>query len=385
MLHDMRNTRHLIGIAAAVALGAGQGEISLRAQSAPPRMPVFEVDASWPKLPNNWVLGIVSSVATDARDHVWILHRPRSVAENLKPRAAPPVLEFDAAGTFVRAWGGDAPGHDWPVTEHGITIDYKNQVWIGGSGITDDFLLTFTNDGKFIRQFGAKGQSKGNADRVNVNRSADTFVNPKTNEAFVADGYGNRRVIVFDAATGAFKRMWGAFGNPPDGEPPATANPAAGGVLDTEGTGSPRFSNPVHAVKISNDGLVYVADRSNRRVQVFTPDGKYVNQVFINRSGPSNGSAAGLGFSPDPQQEFLYVSDLGNSHLAVLNRKTLHVLYQFGARGAKPGDFQAPHHLAVDSKGNLYTAEVNPGNRAQKFVFKGLSATPPPNALTLAQ
>ena len=368
-------------------------------------MPVFEVDSSWPKLPNNWVLGVVSSVATDKRDHVWIFHRPRTVAENKKSQAAPPVLEFAADGTFVRAWGGDAPGHDWPLTEHGITIDYKDNIWIGGSAVTDDFLLKFSTQGKFLKQFGAKGQSKGNADRTNVNRSADTFVSPKTNEAFVADGYGNRRVIVFDAETGAFKRMWGAFGNPPDSDPPAGSGPAAGApasgtagrgaagggaasapvALDTEGQGSPRFGNPVHAVEISNDGLVYVADRSNRRVQVFTPDGKYVNQVFINRAGPSNGSSAGLAFSPDPQQQFLYVSDLGNSHVAVVNRKTLQVLYQFGARGTKPGDFQAPHHLAVDSKGNLYTAEVNPGNRAQKFVFKGLSSTPPPNALSPAQ
>lgn len=351
-------------------------------------MPIFEVDTSWPSLPNNWVLGIVSSVATDRRDHVWILHRPRTVPENQRAHAAPPVLEFDAGGKFVRAWGGDAPGHDWPVTEHGITIDSRDTIWIGGSGITDDFLLKFTNDGKFLKQFGAKGQSKGNADQKNVNRSADTFVYAKTNEAFVADGYGNRRVIVLDADTGAFKRMWGAFGNPPDNDPPAGAPGAAtppAGPLDTEGQGSQRFGNPVHAVKISNDGLVYVADRSNRRVQIFTPDGKYVNQVFINRAGPGTGSAAGLGFSPDAQQQFLYVSDLGNSHMAVLNRKTLHVLYQFGVRGTKPGDFQAPHHLAVDSKGNLYTAEVNPGNRAQRFVFKGLSATPPPNALTAAQ
>ena len=138
----------------------------------------------------------------------------------------------------------------------------------------------------------------------------------------------------------------------------------------------------MHAIKISNDGLVYVADRSNRRVQVFTPDGKYVNQAFINRSGPANGSAAGLGFSPDAQQQFLYVSDLGNSHVVVLDRRTLQLLYQFGVRGTGPGDFQSPHHLAVDSKGNLYTAEVNPGNRAQKFLFKGMSSTPPPNALT---
>lgn len=379
------------GLGLALLFAIGQGEMPGLAQGGNQRMPIFEVDSGWPKLPNNWVLGVVSSVATDKRDHVWILHRPRTVAENLKAQAAPPVLEFDADGKFVRAWGGDAPGHDWPVTEHGITIDYKETVWIGGSGVTDDFLLKFTNQGTFLRQFGAKGQSKGNADQKNVNRSADTFVNPKTNEAFVADGYGNRRVIVFDGETGAFKRMWGAFGNPPDADPPAGAGPAAAGApaaapaLDTEGQGSGRFSNPVHAVELSNDGLVYVADRSNRRVQIFTPDGKYVNQVFINRAGPSNGSSAGLAFSPDPAQEFLYVSDLGNSHVAVLNRKTLQVLYQFGMRGAKPGDFQAPHHMAVDSKGNLYTAEVNPGNRAQKFVFKGLSPTPPPNALTPAQ
>jgi hypothetical protein len=388
-----------LGLAALFAVS--QGTVPGLAQSATQSMPLFEVDSSWPKLPNNWVLGIVSSVATDRRDHVWIFHRPRTVAENKKAQGAPPVLEFDANGAFVRAWGGDAAGHDWPLTEHGITIDYKDNIWIGGSGVTDDFLLKFTNEGKFLKQFGAKGQSKGNADRTNVNRSADTFVNPKTNEAFIADGYGNRRVIVFDADTGAFKRMWGAFGNPPDSDPPAGSVPAGGGAaarggatrgaaaapaaLDTEGQGSPRFGNPVHAVEISNDGLVYVADRSNRRVQVFTPDGKYVNQVFINRAGPSNGSSAGVAFSSDPQQQFLYVSDLGNSHVAVVNRKTLQVLYQFGARGTKPGDFQAPHHLAVDSKGNLYTAEVNPGNRAQKFVFKGLSSTPPPNALSQAQ
>jgi len=346
-------------------------------------MPVFEVDPAWPKLPNNWVTGTVSSVNVDRHDHVWVLHRPSSVPDNLKPRAAPPVLEFDAADRFVNAWGGAGQGYDWPLTEHGITVDDKDVVWIGGSGVTDDMLLKFTTRGKFLKQFGVKGQSTGNADRVNVNRPADVFVYAKTNEAFVADGYGNRRVIVLDAETGAFKRMWGAFGNAPDNGAPSVAagGPPAPPQLDTEGPGSPTFGNPVHAIKISRDGLVYVADRSNRRVQVFTPDGKYVTQVFINRAGPSNSSAAGLGFSPDAQQQFLYVVDLGNAHVVVLNRKTLQVLYQFGVRGTKAGDFQTPHHLAVDSKGNLYTAEVNPGNRAQRFVFKGLSATLPPNAV----
>ena len=360
-------------------------------------MPVFQVDPTWPTLPNNWVVGIVSAVTVDKRDHVWILHRPRSVAAELKGRAAPPVLEFDADGKFVNAWGGDGTGYDWPTTEHGITIDSKDVVWIGGSGVGDDMLLNFTLQGKFLREFGKARESKGNADTGNVNRPADIFVDAKTNEAYVADGYGNRRVVVFDAATGKFKRMWGAFGNPPDSEPPAGAGPPGGGgggrgrgaqaapVLDTEGNGDQHFGNPVHAVKISNDNLVYVADRSNRRIQVFTPAGKYVSQVFINRAGPSAGSVAGLAFSPDAEQRFLYAADYGNSHIAVLDRKTLDVLYQFGTRSAKPGDFQGPHHIAVDSKGNLYVAEVAPGNRAQKFLLKGMAPTPPPNALTTAQ
>jgi DNA-binding beta-propeller fold protein YncE len=380
-----------------VLAAVGRHELTGAAQSAAraTEMPVFQVDPSWPVLPNNWVVGIVSSVTVDRRDHVWILHRPRSVSEALRSRSAPPVLEFDADGKFVNAWGGSGEGYDWPINEHGITVDHKDIVWIGGSGISDDMLLKFTLQGKFLKQFGGKGQSKGNADTTNVNRPADIFVNAKTNEVFVADGYGDRRIVVFDADTGAFKRMWGAFGKPPDSELPAGAPGAApdrrgrGGqaapILDTEGPGAEYFGNPVHGVKISNDGLLYVADRSNRRIQVFTPDGKYQSQVFINRAGPSDGSVAGFAFSPDPEQRFLYAADYGNSHVVVLDRKTMQVLYQFGMRTAKPGDFQGPHHIASDSKGNLYVAEVAPGNRAQKFVLKGMSPTLPPNALTPAQ
>ncbi|HXD19757.1 MAG TPA: hypothetical protein VN654_22235 [Vicinamibacterales bacterium] len=382
-------------LAALAGLLGPSGAARAQGQSG---MPVFQLDPGWPKLPNNWVVGIVSAVTVDSRDHVWILHRPRTVAADLKERAAPPVLEFDADGKFVNAWGGDGPGYDWPTTEHGITIDHKNTVWIGGSGVGDDMLLTFTLQGKFLKEFGAARKGTGNADTTNVNRPADIFVDAKTNEAYVADGYGNRRVVVFDAGTGAFKRMWGAFGNPPDSEPPAGGAPGAAGggggrgrgaqaapKLDTDGDGAKFFGNPVHAVKLSNDNLLYVADRSNRRIQVFTPAGKYVTQVFINRAGPSAGSVAGLAFSPDAQQRFLYAADYGNSHVAVLDRKSLKVLYQFGTRSATPGNFQGPHHIAVDSKGNLYVAEVAPGNRAQKFLLKGMSPTPPPNALTPEQ
>ena len=364
-------------------------------------MPVFQVDPAWPKLPNNWVVGVVSSVNVDRHDNVWIFHRPRSVQEGMKDRAAPPVLELNADGQFVTAWGGPAQGYDWPDSEHGLFVDSKDQVWITGSAATstptprsDDMVITFTTQGKFIMQIGGRTQNHGNADTKNLRQPADVFVHPKTNEVFVADGYGNRRVIVFNADTGAFKRMWCAFGNKAVDAPPSpSAEPGAARgrgaqapvKLDTEGQGPPQFGNPVHSVKVSNDDLVYVADRINRRIQVFTLEGKYVKQAFLNRAGPSPSSVCGLAFSPDREQQFLYIADYGNSHLAVLNRKTLEVLYQFGIRSETPGNFRGPHHLAVDSKGNLYVAEVAPGNRAQKFLFKGMSSTPPPSALTPAQ
>jgi hypothetical protein len=414
-----------LGVVAMIGT-TGLGVAVIASSTAPSRMmPVFELDPSWPKIPNNWVFGNVSEVAVDKHDHVWILQRPKSLPENMRDRAAPPVLEYDGNGQYLHSWGGEGSGYDWPLQPHGITVDYKDHVWITGAGYatipsikSDDMVLKFTLQGKLLMQIGGSTTNHGNADTKNLNRSAEVFVYPKTNEAFVADGYGNRRIIVFDADTGAFKRMWGAFGNKPEDGPqglfgggPIPGAPAApvsrgGGdsrgqaqagaargrgpaadeqqipVLDTEGRGLPQFSVPVHSIKISRDGLVYVAARVDRRVQVFTPDGKYVNQVFINRSGPSRQSAVGLAFSPDPQQRFLYVADFGNSRIVVLERKTLDVLYQFGNRSATPGDFQGIHFLASDSKGNLYSSEVAPGNRAQKFLFKGLSEVPPPNALS---
>jgi DNA-binding beta-propeller fold protein YncE len=391
----------LVGLVSAVLVHRAP---LLQAQQVrqPQMMPAFEVDATWPKLPNNWVLGQVPGIAVDRHDHVYILHRPRTVPEAQRANAAPAVLEFDAVGKFVKAWGGPGQGFDWPDSEHGIFVDYKDNVWIGGSSPTstsltrrsDDMLLKFTNSGKFLLQIGGPDKSKGNLDTASVNKSADAFVSAKTNELFVADGYGNRRVIVFDADTGAFKRMWGGTGRPAADPPPAAARtgapaPPAGrcGPLLVGQPGAPpeAFGGPVHSVRISTDGLVYVADRGNRRIQVFTPEGKYKTEVAINPSGPATGTVAGLALSPDPEQRFLYAADYGNSRVLVLDRKSLRVLYQFGAFGTAAGELRCPHHLQVDSKGNLFIVEVLPGNRAQRFVFKGISASLPKNALTPEQ
>lgn len=369
-------------------------------------IPVFEVDADWPPpLPYNWKVGHVPSVATDSRDHVFVLSRPNTLPPEERARAAPPVVELDDAGRFVNAWGGPGiPGFDWPDSEHGIAVDHKDNVWIGGSAPVapslfrrhDDMLLEFTHEGRFLLQIGGRDKSPasatpavagGNRDPESVHQSADAFVHAPTNEVFVADGYGNRRVVVFDAETGAFKRAWGAFGKTPIDvlTPPApSGTPGADRALDTEGEGAPQFGSPVHAVKVSHDGLVYVADRSNRRVQVFSTDGGYIAQMFLNRSGPATGSAAGIAFSPDREQRFMYVADYGNSRIAVVERTSLTVLYQFGERSAKPGDFQGLHHLAVDSKGNIYTGEVAPGTRMQRFVYRGLSTSVPANGVPSA-
>jgi len=367
--------------ATSVVIGAGLTVLGQAPAPKPPvaAVPTFQADPTWPPaLPNNWVLGAVASVAVDRHDHVWMLHRPRTVAAGVKDLAAPPVLEFDASGKVIQGWGGPNDAYEWPDNEHGIYVDDKDVVWIGGNAGTgavfiqapwrdDDMLLKFTTQGKFLQQFGRRDQSGGNKDTKNLKEPGDVVVYRKTNEAFVADGYGNRRVIVLDADTGAFKRMWGAFGNvpvdgpqaPPRGAAPDAAPPPA---LYTE-PGPPQFARPVHALEVSNDGLVYVSDRGNARIQVFTVAGKYVKQLFIN----PRGIPGAVALSPDPQQQFLYVGDSGNSRIVIVNRKSLEIVGEFVKKGSL-----SPHHIATDSKGNIYTAET--GRGTQRFLFKGMSA-----------
>ena len=345
-----------------------------RAQQAAPRPPAFQVDPAWPSIPNSWVLGEVSSIAVDGRDHIWVLHRPRSIPAERRANAAPPVLEFDAAGKLLGSWGGPSDAYEWPEREHGIYADSKGFVWISGNGgwpkpsaegNTDDMILKFTTAGKLALQIGRRGKSTGNTDTTNVHQPADTFVHEPTNELFVADGYGNQRIAVFDADTGRFKRMWGAFGTPPPAA--MTPNPAQSAPPTAE---APRQFGLVHAVKVSRDGTVYVADRTYRRVQAFTLDGTFVGETRLTSDSDVAPVPAGFAFSADPKQQFLYVVDSGPMRVVILDRATLTQIGSFGMRGAKPGDFDIVHHMAADSQGNLYTAEIVTNRRAQRFILE---------------
>ena len=371
-----------IGVALSGAAGGPPAETRQTVEA-----PTFVVDPTWPTLPENWVLGEVSAVAVDSRDHVWVLHRPHSVAPEQASAGEVPaaVLELDENGILVQAWGGPAPGYEWPDTEHGIHVDASGHVWISGnnplgrnppSQKSDDQLLKFTTAGDFVLQIGRRDQSGGNTDTDNFRQPADMWVHPHTNELFVADGYGNRRVIVVDANTGVFKRQWGAFGNPP--RDPSTRARNIDDVLGTPADAEEDLKQfgLVHGLIVSNDGLVYVADRSNKRVQVFAIDGTFRTQTFVGPETPgAAGTAASLGLSPDPEQRFLYVADLTNAQVVILDRGTLERLGTFGERGNAPGQFRmAVHDIAVDSVGNIYTADLGP--RAQKFALTRSPATP---------
>jgi len=374
-------------------------------EAAGVQAPRFEVDPLWPKpLPNHWLLGQTIGVSVDDKDHIWIIHRAGSLeqgelhATTNPPIAqccapAPPVLNYDQEGNLLASWGGRGEGYDWPESNHGITIDYKGNVWIGGNGVgtppgargrgargeqvqneeqagaaigytNDTMILKFTQAGKFLMQIGKPGQSKGSNDVENLRRPAKIFVDKQTNEVYVAEGYGNHRVIVYDADTGKYKRHWGAYGNKPDDANLGPYNPDA--------PPAQQFRNPVHCAELSVDRLLYVCDRANDRVQVFKTDGTFVKEAFVNKRTLGSGSAWDIAFSRDAQQKYIYLTDGENDRVHILDRDSLQVLTTFGEGGRQPGEFYGVHSIATDSKGNIYTGETYRGQRVQRFVFKGL-------------
>ncbi|HWF09338.1 MAG TPA: hypothetical protein VG297_12805 [Bryobacteraceae bacterium] len=388
-------------------------------EAAGTQAPRFEVDPMWPKpLPNHWVTGNIIGVSVDSRDHIWIIHRAgtleaKEVYASSNPPAAdcclpaPPILEFDEEGNLLNHWGGtNGPGYEWPDSNHGITVDYKGNVWIGGNGrgtapgapppgraagrgapanappvaegaeparpggrpiyYHDSMVLKFTQDGKFLMAIGKPGASKGSNDTENLGLPAKIFVDPKTNEVYVADGYGNKRVIVFDADTGKYKRHWGAYGNKPDDTNPGPYKPDA--------PVAQQFRNPVHCADLSNDGLLYVCDRVNDRIQVFKPDGTFIKEKILYKNTLGDGSVWDIAFSKDAAQKYIFLADGANEEIHILDRESLEVLTSFGDGGRQPGQFYAVHSIATDSKGNVFTTETYRGQRVQKFVYKGLAA-----------
>jgi hypothetical protein len=355
--------------------GGGAGVDGRQAGGAPR----LEVDPRWPKpLPNGWILGQVAGIAVDDRDHVWIIQRPKSLTDDEKGATldppvskccapAPPVLELDQDGNLVQAWGGPAAVPDWPSNEHGISVDAKGFVWIGGNGENDGQVLKFTRDGKLVLRIGKQGPQTGSADTTRLGRPATAEVDPATNEVYVADGYFNRRVVVFDADSGAYKRHWGAYGEAPsDAEKVTLSRPAPP-------TSPPprQFGNPVHCARPSRDGLVYVCDRINDRIQVFKRDGTFVKEFSISPKTAANGSVWDIALSRDPHQQFIFLADGRNNELLTLRRETGEVVSTTGRPGRGAGEFHWVHDIALDSKGNLYTGEVDTGKRVQRFVQRG--------------
>jgi DNA-binding beta-propeller fold protein YncE len=366
-------------MASVVGLCAGVSMLQLTAtaQDATVEAPIFEVDPLWPKpIPSEGLLGMTIGASVDAQDNVWIVHRGAATLHNnekgaeLNPpiaiccRSAPPVIAFNPDGDVIQAWGGPGQGYEWPESMHGVHVDFKGNVWLGGNGAKDSQILKFTQDGKFLMQSGHQGKNAGSNDPENFGRVAQIYVDPKTNEAYVADGYKNRRVAVLDGDTGKIKRFWGAYGNKPDDAPQGPYNPTAAALQ--------QFRSPVHCVALANEGLLYVCDRQHDRIQVFTADGKFEKETFFAKDTLASGSTWEVAFSKDPAQRFMYITDGQNERVRIVERSTMTELTSFGRGGRQPSEFYGVHSIAVDSKGNIYTTETFEGKRVQKFNFKGI-------------
>lgn len=368
--------------ASLVALGIGQSKLQepTIAASNDVMAPAFLVDPLWPKpLPNHWITGNTIGVDVDDRDHIFTVHRNTEnmfggrteiglalgVAECCTP--APPILEYDIEGNLINAWGGPVEGapYQWPESNHGIEVAANGDVWIGGNGGPDSHVLVFTRDGEYIRTVGVPGEEFDSNSTTAFGRVAEIAIDEDAGEAYFADGYVNKRVAVVDVATGAFKRYWGAYGSTDiDDDADDTYTPGQ--------PGPDVFRGPVHCAEPSNDGLIYVCDRGADRVQIFRPDGTFVSEHIYNPATLAQGSTWDIAFSPDEEQEFIYLADGQNFKISIIDRASMEVLYTFGDGGRQPGLFYAPHSIATDSEGNIYTTETYEGKRVQKFLYQGM-------------
>jgi sugar lactone lactonase YvrE len=345
---------------AAAAAGGGSGA------------PRFVVDPTWPQeLPNNWILGSITGVFVDAKQHVWITHLPETLTEEelyevQEPpmgtccRPAPPILELDADGKLVQGWGQgsmDDPS-DWPRNPHGIFVDHNDFVWVGT--FRHHRVQKFTRDGKLVMTIGEYDKNAGSNDTTLLGGPAGIWVDPKTNEVFIADGYRNRRVIVFDGETGKYLRHWGAYGEVPDDTEKFDPKTMVDGAL-------PKQFSTVHGLTGSNDGRIYVADRRGNRIQVFDQQGKFIAEKVVAPATLSSGSAFVIVLSPDPEQQWLYLADGTNHKVWILRRSDLEIVGEFGRGGRQLGQFLRPHGMSVDAKGNLYVGEASTGRRVQRF------------------
>jgi len=373
----MRHSSRTRGSAGLLLLVVAAGACSpAPAAVAAGMMPVYEVDGTWPpELPNNWILGDVRGLFMDERDHLWVIHMPSSltsqeigaaldppIAECCVP--APPVLELDPQGNVVQAWGGPGEGYVWPDQEHGIFLDHNGFIWVGTS--TQNHVMKFTRDGRHVLTIGEADVNRGSNDPDHLGGPAAFHVDPETNEIFIADGYRNRRVIVFDAETGQYRRHWGAYGEPPEDDyryPPRGADQPP-----------PRQYSTVHGLVGSHDKLIYVSDRRGNRVQVFRQSGEYLMERLVAPETLGSGSGFSLALSRDPGQRFLYLIDGTNNKVWILERESLEILGSFGRTGRQLGQFIRAHMVVLDSQGNLYTGEAGNGRRLQRFNLAGSAA-----------
>jgi DNA-binding beta-propeller fold protein YncE len=382
-----RNRNLIIGgslVVAIALLGVGQATLEGVALSQTVRAPVFEIDPFWPKpLPNGWIYGTVIGVTVDAQDHVYIVHRgvqgAEAGADQNPPLAeccssAPPVLEFDADGNMVRAWGGPSETEEyvWPASNHGLGVDQMGNIWIGGNGGGDSHVLKFSQQGEYLSTYGEPRNAPNSSATNHFGRVADIEFDFAANEAYFADGYANKRVAIVDIDSGEIKRTWGAYGNTPDDSYQYVGERRSGTGWSADDYEEQQFRTPVHCAEPSNDGLVYVCDRPNNRVQVFQTDGTYVREAYYAPETLGDGAIWDIAFSPDPEQSFIYVADGKNARIRIIDRQSMEEVSTIGTGGRYAGMFQAVHSIDTDSQGNIYATETYEGRRLHKFVYKGI-------------